>query len=130
MQTRASDSLSADCLKETWAGRKGDTAAIAEDKKKKKGKKKKGKDSEDGQKKEKKVKKKKKEKSKLHNTKKRKTEEAGHTSDEEEIQKKVPLNQEKTELWYSSLPFLFVCFLMLDPLTSKITTDTKMYVEF
>ncbi|XP_077061342.1 protein canopy homolog 3 [Siphateles boraxobius] len=88
-----------DCLKETWAGRKGDTAAIAEDKKKKKGKKKKGKDSEDGQKKEKKVKKKKKkEKSKLHNTKKRKTEEAGYTSDEEEIQKKVPLNQEKTEL--------------------------------
>ncbi|XDV14652.1 hypothetical protein PO909_014870 [Leuciscus waleckii] len=87
-----------DCLKETWVGRKGDTAAIAEDKKKKKGKKKKGKDSEDGQKKEKKVKKKKKEKSKLHNTKKRKTEEAGHTSDEEEIQKKVPLNQEKTEL--------------------------------
>jgi len=123
--------LSADCLKETWAGRKGDTAAIAEDKKKKKGKKKKGKDSEDGQKKEKKVKKKKKkEKSKLHNTKKRKTEEAGYTSDEEEIQKKVPLNQEKTELWYSSSLFMFVCFLALDPLTSKMTTAAKMYVEF
>lgn len=93
--------LSAECLKESWVGKKGDTAAIAEDKKKKKGKKKKGKDTEDGQKKEKKVKKKKKkEKSKLSKSEnsKRKTEEAGYTSDEEEIQKKVPLNQEKTEL--------------------------------
>lgn len=89
-----------DCLKEKWTGKKGDTAAIAEDKKKKKGKKKKGKDSEDEQKKEKKVKKKKKKKSKLTDTEtsKRKTEEAGYTSDEEEIQKKVPLNQDKTEL--------------------------------
>lgn len=89
-----------DCLKEKWTGKKGDTAAIAEDKKKKKGKKKKGKDSEDEQKKEKKVKKKKKKKSKLTDTEtsKRKTEEVGYTSDEEEIQKKVPLNQDKTEL--------------------------------
>lgn len=87
------------CLKETWAKKKGDTAAIAEDKKKKKGKKKKGKDGEDGQKKEKKVKKKKK-KSKIPDSEpsKRRTEAAGFTSDEEEIQKKVPLNQAKTEL--------------------------------
>ncbi|XP_073698171.1 protein canopy homolog 3 [Garra rufa] len=89
------------CLNEEWAGKKGDTAAIAEDKKKKKkkGKKKKGKDSEDGHKKDKKGKKKKK-KSKVTDTEtsKRKTEEAGYTSDEEEIQKKVPLNQDKTEL--------------------------------
>ncbi|XP_052440716.1 protein canopy homolog 3 [Carassius gibelio] len=89
-----------ECLQEKWTGKKGDTAAIAEDKKKKKGKKKKGKDSEDEQKKEKKVKKKKKKKSKLTDTetRKRKTEEAGNTSDEEEIQKKVSLNQDKTEL--------------------------------
>lgn len=121
--------LSADCLKETWAGRKGDTAGIAEDKKKKKGKKKKGKDSEDGQKKEKKVKKKKKEKSKLHNTKKRKTEEAGYTSDEEDIQKKVPLNQEKTELWYSSLPFLFV-FWCLTPWHLKLQLIPRCTLSF
>lgn len=44
--------------------------------------------------------KKKKKKSKLTDTEtsKRKTEEAGFTSDEGEIQKKVPLNQDKTEL--------------------------------
>uniref|UniRef100_A0A672MSV9 Protein canopy homolog 3 n=1 Tax=Sinocyclocheilus grahami TaxID=75366 RepID=A0A672MSV9_SINGR len=87
-----------DCLKEKWSGKKGDAAAIAEDKKKKKGKKKKGKDSEDEQKKEKKVKKKKKSKLTDTETSKRKTEEAGYTSDEEEIQKKVTLNQDKTEL--------------------------------
>ncbi|KAA0722531.1 Protein canopy -like protein 3 [Triplophysa tibetana] len=86
------------CLKEKWSGKKGDTAAIAEDKKKKKSKKKKSKDGEDSQKKEKKVKKKKK-KSKISESEKnkRKTEEAGYSSDEE-IQKKVPLGQDKTEL--------------------------------
>lgn len=91
--------FSAGCLKENWSGKKGETAAIAEDKKKKKGKNKKGKDSEDGQKKEKKVKKKKKSKLTDTETSKQKTEEAGYTSDEKEIQKKVPLNQDKTELW-------------------------------
>ncbi|KAI4894614.1 hypothetical protein NFI96_007193 [Prochilodus magdalenae] len=78
------------CLKENWAGKKGDTAAIAEDKKKKKSKKK-PKDAEDGQKKEKKVKKKKK-KSKFpgDNSDKLKKEEDGHTSDKD-IQKKTEL---------------------------------------
>ncbi|XP_030631878.1 protein canopy homolog 3 [Chanos chanos] len=82
------------CLKESWSGRKGDTAAIAEDKKKKKKSKKgKNKDSEEGQskKKEKKVKKKKKSK---HTEEK---ERDGYTSDED-VQKKVPLREEKTEL--------------------------------
>ncbi|XP_051994170.1 protein canopy homolog 3 [Xyrauchen texanus] len=88
------------CLNEAWSGKKGDTAAIAEDKKKKKGKKKKSKDSEDSQKKDKKMKKKKKKKSKLPETEtsKQKTEEVVYTSDEEQIQKKVPLKQDKTEL--------------------------------
>lgn len=85
------------CLKETWAGKKGDTAAIAEDKKKKKSKKKKSKDGEDSQKKEKKMKKKKKSKISESEKNKRKTEDAGYSSDEE-IQKKVPLGQGKTEL--------------------------------
>ncbi|XP_036413585.1 protein canopy homolog 3 [Colossoma macropomum] len=78
------------CLQESWVGKKGDTAAIAEDKKKKKSKKK-AKNSEDGQKKEKKVKKKKK-KSKLsgENSDKLKKEEDGHTSDED-IQGKTEL---------------------------------------
>lgn len=87
------------CLQESWSAKKGDTAAIAEDKKKKKGKKnKKSKDGEGSQNKEKKVKKKKK-KSKIPETEKskRKTEEAEYSSDEE-IQKKVPLGQDKTEL--------------------------------
>ncbi|XP_062865847.1 protein canopy homolog 3 [Trichomycterus rosablanca] len=77
------------CLQENWAGKKGDTAAIAEDKKKKKGKKK-GKDGERGQKKDKKVKKKKKKS-------KQKNQEEGHTTDEE-IQESVPLHREKSEL--------------------------------
>ncbi|XP_059409164.1 protein canopy homolog 3 [Carassius carassius] len=79
------------CLKENWAGKKGDMAAITEDKKKKKSKKKKGNDTEDGQKKEK-VKKKKK-KSKLTDT-----ETSNRKTEDEEIQKKLPLNQDKTEL--------------------------------
>lgn len=81
-----------ECLKEEWLGKKGDTAAIAENKKKKKSKKK-AKDGEDGQKK---GKKKKKKKSKLaEDGGKLKKEEEGHTSDED-IQKSVPL--QKTEL--------------------------------
>ncbi|XP_072513798.1 protein canopy homolog 3 [Salminus brasiliensis] len=82
------------CLKEEWVGKKGDTAAIAEDKKKKKNKKK-VRDAEDGQKKEKKGKKKKK-KSKLSEDdggKLKKQE--GHASDKD-IQNNVPL--QKTEL--------------------------------
>ncbi|XP_051557958.1 protein canopy homolog 3 [Myxocyprinus asiaticus] len=86
------------CLNEAWSAKKGDTAAIAEDKKKKKGKKKKSKNGEDSQKKEKKVKKKKKSKIPETETSMRKTEEAVYTSDEEQIQKKVPLKQDKTEL--------------------------------
>lgn len=89
--------LSAACLKEKWAGKKGDTAAIAEVKKKKKSKKKKNKNGDDSLKKEKKGKKKKKSKISESEKNKRKTEEAGYSSDEE-IQKKVPLGQEKTEL--------------------------------
>ncbi|XP_066515837.1 protein canopy homolog 3 [Hoplias malabaricus] len=83
------------CLNENWNGKKGDTAAIAEDKKKKKSKKK-AKDGEDGQKKEKKVKKKKKKKkSKLsgEDGDRPKTQEDGHTSDED-IQNSVPPHQE------------------------------------
>lgn len=108
--------LSAACLKEKWAGKKADTAAIAEDKKKKKSKKKKSKNGDDSPKKEKKVKKKKK-KSKISESEKnkRKTEEAGYSSDEE-IQKKVPLGQDKTELWQVRT-FLFVLM-------------TLMYLEF
>ncbi|MCJ8747774.1 hypothetical protein PDJAM_G00157250 [Pangasius djambal] len=80
------------CLKEIWHEKKGDPAAIAQDKKKKKSKKK-AKGGEHNQNREKKVKKK---KSKLdeHGA-KQKTEEEGHTSDEEE-QRSV--HQERTEL--------------------------------
>ncbi|XP_041842383.1 protein canopy homolog 3 [Melanotaenia boesemani] len=97
------------CLSETWSQKKGDQAAIAEDKKKKKkkkgGKKGKGK-GEDGaegrdgssggekaskKKKEKKVKKKKKSKAPVDKM------DGGMTSDED-IQPQVPLSGQKTEL--------------------------------
>lgn len=87
-----------ECLKEQWAGKKkGEQAAIAEDKKQKNSKKKKGKkdeasDAEKSKKKDKKVKKKKKKKSKAPVQ----DEDQGFTSDEE-IQPQVPLN-DKTEL--------------------------------
>lgn len=85
--------LSEACLKEVWADQKGDPAS-AQGKKKKKSKKK-VKGSEHNQNREKKVKKKK----SLHDepSDKQKMEEAGHTSDEE-IQRSVPLHQERTEL--------------------------------
>lgn len=83
------------CLNESWAGRKGDPAAIAQDKKKKKSKKK-AKGGEHNQNKEKKVKKKKSKLRDEHND-KQKMEKDGHTSDEE-IQRSAPLHQEKTEL--------------------------------
>lgn len=100
--------LSPACLNENW--KKGDQAAIAEDKKKKKkkkgGKKGKGKGEEGGEggadgssegekaskkKKEKKVKKKKKSKSPVEKT-------DGGVSSDEEIQPQVPLSGQKTEL--------------------------------
>ncbi|CAG5929420.1 unnamed protein product [Menidia menidia] len=93
------------CLNEEWTRKKGDQAALAEDKKKKKkkkgGKKGKGKGEAGGdggdaekvakKKKEKKVKKKKKGKSPVEKT------DGGRTSDEE-IQPQVPLSGQKTEL--------------------------------
>lgn len=102
--------LNSACLKENWDLRKkkGDQAALAEDKKKKKkkgGKKGKAKsaEGEDGgdetreaekasKKKKEKVKKKKKSKAPLERT------DGGHSS-EDEIQPKVPLSGQKTELW-------------------------------
>lgn len=104
------------CLKEDWnPKKKGDQAAIAEDKKKKKKKKggKKGKGEEGGKggdgssdgektpkkKKEKKVKKKKKSKAPVEKV------DGGVTSDEE-IQAQVPLSGQKTELWDLSGPEL------------------------
>ncbi|KAI5090190.1 protein canopy-like 3 precursor [Silurus meridionalis] len=83
------------CLKEAWAKKKGDLAAIAQDKKKKKSKKK-AKGGEHNKNKEKKVKKNKNKLLDEHGD-KQKMEEEGHTSDEE-IQKSVPLHQERTEL--------------------------------
>ncbi|XP_070786083.1 protein canopy homolog 3 [Enoplosus armatus] len=95
-----------DCLKEDWTKKKkGDQAAIAEDKKKKKKKKGKGKNEEgekrgdgssDGEKatkkkKEKKVKKKKKSKAPVEKT-------DGGMSSDEEIQPQMPLSGQKTEL--------------------------------
>lgn len=94
--------LDADCLKEKWTPKKkGDQAAIAEDKKKKK-KKKGGKKGEGGdgssegekatkKKKEKKVKKKKKSKAPVEKV-------DGGASSDEEIQPQVPLSGRKTEL--------------------------------
>ncbi|XP_076838780.1 protein canopy homolog 3 [Brachyhypopomus gauderio] len=84
------------CLEESWVGKKGDMAAIAEDKKKKKNKKK-AKGGEDGQKKEKKSKKKKKKGKVAEERLDKQKNEEGHTS-AEEIQDSVPLQQEKTEL--------------------------------
>ncbi|XP_072232625.1 protein canopy homolog 3 [Leuresthes tenuis] len=89
-----------DCLSESWSQKKGEPAAIAEDKKKKKkkkgGKKGKGEDAGDGEKvakkkKEKKVKKKKKGKAPVEKM------DGGATSDEE-IQPQVPLSEQRTEL--------------------------------
>lgn len=84
------------CLKESWAGRKGDPGAIKQVKKKKKSKKK-AKGGEHNQNREKKLKKK---KSKLHDehSDKQKIEEGGLSSDED-IQRSVPLHQDRTELW-------------------------------
>ncbi|XP_036404015.1 protein canopy homolog 3 [Megalops cyprinoides] len=92
------------CLEESWTAKKGEAAAIAEEKKKKK-KSKKGKSKEGegaGQeaqtkKKEKKVKKKKKSKKVEVEGERERRDPDGFTS-EEDIQKKVPLNSEKTEL--------------------------------
>uniref|UniRef100_UPI0037E7DDEE protein canopy homolog 3 n=1 Tax=Semicossyphus pulcher TaxID=241346 RepID=UPI0037E7DDEE len=92
------------CLKEDWSRKKkGDQAAIAEDKKKKKKKKgaKKGEEGGDGgsegektakKKKEKKVKKKKKSKAPVEKT------DRGGASSDEEIQPQMPLSGQKTEL--------------------------------
>ncbi|KAM9454684.1 protein canopy homolog 3 [Clarias gariepinus] len=83
------------CLKESWAGRKGDPGATKQVKKKKKSKKK-AKGGEHNQNREKKLKKK---KSKLHDehSDKQKIEEGGLSSDED-IQRSVPLHQDRTEL--------------------------------
>ncbi|KAJ8337790.1 hypothetical protein SKAU_G00367560 [Synaphobranchus kaupii] len=91
------------CLQETWSGKKGDVAAIAEEKKKKKGKK--GKSKEGGsagqetqsKKKDKKTKKKKKAKKVEEAVSKGRRGGDGHTS-EEDVHKKAPLHTGKTEL--------------------------------
>ncbi|KAJ8246858.1 hypothetical protein GJAV_G00256150 [Gymnothorax javanicus] len=94
-----------DCLKEKWEGKKGDVAAIGEEKKKKKkkGKKGKGKESQStgqdthGKKKDKKTKKKKKGKKVEEEVPRERRDDDGHTS-EEDIQEKVPLPNKNTEL--------------------------------
>lgn len=83
------------CLKENWAEKKGDPA-VTQGKKKKKNKKK-GKGGEHNQNREKKVKKKKSKHLDEHSD-KQNVEEDGHTTSDDEIQRSVPLPQEKTEL--------------------------------
>lgn len=97
------------CLNEKWAGRKGDAAAIGEEKKKKKkGKKGKSKEGEDAgqetpsKKKDKKTKKKKKAKKvavveEAAAAHRERRDGDGHTT-EEDVQKRAPLHTEKTEL--------------------------------
>ncbi|KAG9346599.1 hypothetical protein JZ751_006910 [Albula glossodonta] len=91
------------CLQEQWTGKKGDTAAIAEEKKKKKTKKGKNKEVEGtgqeghSKKKDKKVKKKKKIK-KVEEVGNRERKDSDGFTSEEDIQKKAPLHSKKTEL--------------------------------
>ncbi|KAJ8389274.1 hypothetical protein AAFF_G00121390 [Aldrovandia affinis] len=91
------------CLEEKWTGKKGDVAAIAEEKKKKKSKKGKSKVGEgtgqeaQSKKKDKKMKKKKKSKRVEEAGTRERREKDGVTS-EEDVQKKTPLHSDKTEL--------------------------------